>query len=193
MQTQQEPVGHRKALMAVLAVLAALVVTVPASAQQAERDAEVHCVAVATGETADGQLVVTEPECFASPADAAAATEEAIADLAASTTPGIGVNTALPGAIVPLAASLTLGIHYDGSSGTGSSIAIVGSGCTGGYWNASATWKNRISSTYSGCGRLKHYDYQNRLGMTYTIYGACDLDSLGWFSDMTESVSYHAS
>ncbi|CAN5474001.1 MAG: hypothetical protein ACR2JP_06630 [Acidimicrobiia bacterium] len=179
--------------MAVLAVLAALVVTVPASAQQAEREAEVHCVAVATGETADGQLVVTEPECFASPADAAAATEEAIADLAASTTPGIGVNTALPGAIVPLAASLTLGIHYDGSSGTGSSIAIVGSGCTGGYWNASATWKNRISSTYNGCGRLKHYDYQNRLGMTYTTYGVGDLDSLSWFSDMTESVSYHAS
>ena len=93
--------------------------------------------------------------------------------------------------IKQLAAWFTLGIHYDGYGGSGSSITIKGSSCSGGYWNASGWWRNRISSSYNGCYHLKHHDKPNKIGSTYHTYGTYQIDNIGsWMNNRTESVSY---
>ena len=195
MQSQPPEAKRRATAVAALTLATALVAVVPAVAQTAEPVAEEHCVVVAVDTASDGRLVLDEPECYSTVADAAEATEVALVDVAASNRSGGRSTMASDSAGQQLAqaSSKTLGIHYDGSSGSGSSITVVGSACTGGYWNASATWKNRISSTYNGCGRLKHYDKPTMVGMTYTTMGLGTTDNLSWFSNMTESVSYHAS
>ncbi len=188
MGNSPETLGRRIAVLAVLVLTAALLVVVPATAQTAERQAtEEHCVAVATDEAADGRLILSEPECFSSQEEAAAAVA-AVADQA----PSDSATAGSPELSQPLS-TITLGIHYDGTSGTLSSIAITGSGCTGGYWNALGWWSNRISSTWNGCYRLKHYDFSGKAGMSTNTYTVGDLDNLGWFSNMTGSVSYHSS
>jgi hypothetical protein len=195
MRSHPPEAKRRAAAVAALTLAAAVVAAVPAIAQTAEAVTEEHCVAVVVDVAADGRLVLGEPDCFSTVVDAAEAAEAALADLAASNR--TGAKSAMADSsgdlLVVQASSKTLGIHYDGSGGTGSSITVVGSACTGGYWNASATWKNRISSSYNGCGRLKHYDKPSMVGIMYTTLGVGTTDNLSWFSNMTESVSYHAS
>ena len=195
MQTHPPEAKRRATAVAALTLATALVAVVPAVAQTAEPVAEEHCVAVVVDVASDGRLVLDEPECYSTVADASEATEVALADVAASnqSVARYAMASDSAGQQVAQASSKTLGIHYDGSSGTGSSITIVGSACTGGYWNASATWKNRISSSYNGCGRLKHYDKPSMVGIMYTTLGVGSTDNLSWFANMTESVSYHAS
>ena len=193
----EEPVAKRGfPAMVILIVAAALLAAAPAALGAASAAGEAveteHCVAVASEEAADGRLVLSEPECYPTVAEAAAATKEAGAALTDA------LRTAAQSAVGADAtddviSSITLGIHYDGSSGSGSSISIVGSGCTGGYWNALGWWKNRISSSYNGCYRLKHFDFQNRSGAMFTTLGSGTTDNLSWFANMTESVSYHSS
>ena len=119
----------------------------------------VHCVVEVVGQRADGELVVSDPACFDSFAEAMVEASSGALRLPAGvsgdvvfTDPGVGV----------LASSFTLGIHYDGYNGTGSSLSVVGSSCTGGYWNTPGWFDNRISSSYNGCARLKHWDYAVR-------------------------------
>ncbi len=52
----------------------------------------------------------------------------------------------------------TLGVHFDGTNGTGSSISVSGGGCTGGHWNTGGSWANRISSSWNGCYKLRHHN-----------------------------------
>ena len=195
MQSHPPEAKRRATAVAALTLATALVAVVPAVAQTAEPVAEEHCVVVAVDVASDGRLVLDEPECYSTVADAAEATEVALADVAASnrSVARSALASDSAGQQVAQASSKTLGIHYDGTSGSGSSITVVGSACTGGYWNASATWKNRISSTYNGCGRLKHYDKPSMVGTMYTTLGVGTTDNLSWFANMTESVSYHAS
>ncbi len=88
----------------------------------------------------------------------------------------------------------TIGIHYTGSNGSGSSIVIKGTGCTGGYWNTGSTWGNKISSSYNGCYRLRHYDNPNRSGSQTSTTGAGVIRNLvSAMVNRTESVSYHGS
>jgi hypothetical protein len=89
--------------------------------------------------------------------------------------------------------SFTLGIHFDGFNGTGSSISVAGSSCTGGWWNTGTTWANRISSSYNGCARLRHYDLANKGGSYQDTYGAGTTDNLSTMDNRSESVSYHSS
>jgi hypothetical protein len=71
---------------------------------------------------------------------------------------------------------------------------IKGSGCTGGWWNTGSTWGNRISSSYNGCYRLRHYDYSNKSGMNASTTGAGAKRNLPSIMDnKTNSVSYHSS
>jgi hypothetical protein len=196
MQSHPPAAKRRATAVAALTLATALVAVVPAVAQTAEPAAEEHCVAVAVDTANDGRLVLDEPECYPSADEASEATKDALATLAASNRVAARSAVAADGSggeQLAQAASKTLGIHYDGNGGSGSSITIVGSACTGGYWNASATWKNRINSSYNGCGRLKHYDKPSKVGMMYTTLGVGTTDNLGWFANMTESVSYHAS
>jgi len=91
-------------------------------------------------------------------------------------------------------ASFTLGIHFDGSNGSGSSISIVGTGCSGGWWNTGGSWANRISSSKNGCYRLTHHDYPNRGGDSEDTVGAGATHNLSSsMNNKTESVSYWSS
>lgn len=78
--------------------------------------------------------------------------------------------------------------------GSGTSISIVGSDCSGGWWNTGGSWANRISSSKNGCYRLTHHDYPNTSVASEDTVGAGvthDLRSL--MNDKTESVSYWSS
>lgn len=206
----------RRPLMLVLLVLAAtLVVAAPSEAGDRTRDkgrdaadeatGEEHCVAAVAEQRDDGEIVLGDMRCYerfsAAVLDATNGAivldedEDAKALFTGEYALG-GMSTMDAGGPVNSAlgskpTSFTLGIHFDGSNGTGSSIAIKGSSCTGGYWNATGFWKNRISSSWNGCYRLRHYDYQNKSGSSYTTTGGGQVDNIAsWFSNKTESVSY---
>lgn len=99
-----------------------------------------HCVVTVTGVAPSGELEVGEPTCHATPEAALAAA----------------------------AASDVIGIHYDGFNFTGSSFTVVGDSCIGGYLNLSSTWNNRVSSTWNGCPRVRHWDGYDLTGIAQT-------------------------
>lgn len=144
---------------------------------------EEHCVAFIIGQEADGELITSEPDCFA---------DETSADMWAQIGMAEPALAMAVGGPLPLS-TFTLGRHYLGSNGTGSSIRITGSSCTGGYWNATGSWNNAISSSYNGCTRLWHYDYAAKGGEKEYTYGAGTTDNLYDLNNRVGSVSYHSS
>jgi hypothetical protein len=195
MQMRGRALMFRRALiLSVLALAATMAVAIPASAERARSSDvssdEQHCVAAVVGQAADGELLLSEESCYDTFA-------EAMGDLSAGT---VKLDLETPGAAVfddeligTLAGSFTLGIHYDGYGGSGSSISITGSSCRGGYWNAYGFWSNRISSSFNGCYHLRHYDYYNKGGSSYNTYTAGQIDNIyGWMNNRTNSVAYYS-
>ncbi len=183
---------RRALVMSVLSAATVMVVVAPASADRSSRNApsaEEHCVAAVVSQRADGLMTLSEETCYGTFA-------EAMADVSAGT---VDVPLDLEGTdafndefVGTMAASFTLGIHYDGYGGSGSSISIVGTSCNGGYWNASSWWRNRINSSFNGCYHLRHYDNPSKSGSTFNTYTGGQIDSLSWFANRTESVAYYA-
>jgi hypothetical protein len=163
-----------------LAIMAELV-ALPAGVE-IERPAETHCVLFVVDQLHDGELIMSDPVCFDGEFAAQAWIESGL-DQSAQASPG-GVTAA---------STFTLGRHHDGFNGTGSSVRVVGSSCTGGWWNTSTWWDNRISSSYNGCSRLRHWDYPNKAGSFQDTYGSGTTDNLSYMNNRTESVSYHSS
>lgn len=164
-------------------VLAGVVALVPGSPEVQAVDDDVsgglHCVVFVTGQAADGELVVSKPDCFSS---------VILADTwAAAGSPG-ELDSQSDGVVA--ASTFVLGRHYDGFNGSGSSIGVVGSSCTGGYWNTGSSWANRISSSYNGCPKLAHYDYPNKGGSYEYTYGSGTIDNLSFMNNDAESVAY---
>lgn len=154
---------------------------VPAS--NGGRPVETHCVLFVVDQKDDGQLIMSEPDCF---------DDEASADAWAAADPENKLGVAPSGgAGVILESTFTLGRHYDGFNGTGSSVTVVGSSCTGGWWNTSTWWDNRISSTENGCSWVRHWDYPNKGGSSESTYGTGTIDNLTYMNNKAESVSYH--
>ncbi|MEZ5175493.1 MAG: hypothetical protein R2823_04725 [Acidimicrobiia bacterium] len=181
------------ALAATAAVALALIVEsglASASAEASPDSTETHCVVDVIGEEPDGELILSEARCYKTFSEAVSDASDGVVRIPAGAAGAIlfqdeGIAEAL--------SSFTLGTHYDGYNGSGSSISIAGSSCSGGYWNTGTTWRNRISSSHNGCGRLRHYDYANKGGSYQDTYGAGTTDNLGSLNNRTESVSYHAS
>jgi hypothetical protein len=157
---------HRTVFL--LAVFA-LVLALPATAAPA--GGESHCVVEVIGQRLTGEFLLGPQRCFNHRWEAAAATSQGVVSFS----------------------SFVLGVHYDGANGTGSSISVMGSSCTGGWWNTGATWANRISSSYNGCGRLRHYDGPNKTGAWEDTTGVGTTDNLGVMNNRTESVAYLSS
>ena len=168
-------------------VLAALIAgTAPASSGPAAE--ETHCVVEVVGVRAAGELVMSRPVCFETFAEAIGyASGGSVAVSAGSevfTNPEVGA----------LLSTFTLGIHFDGYSGAGSSITVVGDSCVGGYWNTGAAWANRISSSYNGCYRVRHHDLANKGGSYGDTLGSGSTHNVPWWIDnRSESVSYWGS
>lgn len=151
-------------------------------------DNETHCVAFVIDQEKDGELILSKPDCFGSEEDAETWTEIGLLQPAISA--AIAANL---GGGVTAFSTFTLGKHYDGFNGSGSSITIIGSSCSGGYWNTWTSWDNRISSSYNGCARLRHYDLPNKAGSWQNTYGAGTTDNLNTLNNRAESISYHSS
>lgn len=150
--------------------------------------AETHCVVNVIGELASGELVVTEPVCFDSFAEAVAEVSGGEVKISS------GSEIFTDPEASALLASFTLGVHYDGFSGSGSSITVAGSSCTGGWWNTGAAWANRISSSFNGCYRLRHHDLPDRQGTYGDTTGSGAVHNVpAPINNKAESVSYWGS
>lgn len=173
----------------VLAVAVLLLVAVGWPEGVSAAVSESHCVIRVVGQQGDGRLVLSSAECFetfgealtaASGGSTVFAKDVSGSDLMADEST-LGVTVA----------SFALGIHFDGSNGSGSSITVVGSSCSGGYWNTGSVWENRISSSWNGCYRLRHFDGPARTGSWVDTVGAGVTHDLAWWmNDRTESVAY---
>lgn len=191
-------------ILSIGALLTSLLIATPALADEAEEES--HCVIDVLDVLLGGEFVTSEPVCFPT-------FEEAMAFIGAGDlgldsgeqlfmeTPSLDgsfdrarpVRAQKPVMERPTASSSNwiIGIHFKGRGGSGSSISVTGSSCTGGYWNASSSWRNVISSSYNGCVRLAHYSQRNLNGSRYDTYGAGQTDSIyGSMDNNTESVRY---
>lgn len=167
--------------LAVAALLSVIPSTSDEPTDEKGPDDESHCVVFVTGRLEDGELVTSKPDCFSS---------LALADAWAAAGAPNSILEADGSEDVAAASSFVLGRHYDGFNGSGSSIAVVGSSCTGGHWNTGSSWANRISSSYNGCPTLRHYDYPNKGGGSQYTSGAGTIDNLGYMNNDAESVAY---
>jgi len=164
---------------------------VAAAGAAADPLAESHCVVRVVDELPSGELVTTSPECYSTLAAAVTAAAGGRYRAPAGLS---GRDLFLDPSVGASVASFTLGIHFDGRYGTGSSISVVGSSCTGGWWNTGAVWANRISSSWNGCYPLRHHDLPNRSGSRVDTVGSQATHTLpSWMDNRTESVSYWGS
>ena len=145
---------------------------------------ESHCVLVVIDQKQSGEWVTAPPVCLET---------EGLARLWAAPALSVAGAPGLEAASISALATFNLGVHYDGFNGTGSSIAIVGSTCTGGYWNTPTAWDNRISSSLHGCAALRHYDLPAKGGAFQLTTGVGTIKNLGTLNNRAESVSYSAS
>ena len=184
-----------RAHIALLATSVLVLSTIPlgavgAAEPKATGGDEEHCVVTVLDQDATGELRLSEPVCFDTFAESMSFASEGTLQLDADTS---GSALFSDESIAAAASTFTLGVHYDGYNGSGASISVVGSSCTGGYWNTSSSWDNRISSSWNGCYHLKHWDYPNMSGTSMHTYGVGQIDNLTSFNNRTESVSYHSS
>lgn len=174
-------------------MVAVVAATVLGSEVTAADSDEEHCVVVVVGQEDDGEFQTTEPVCFGTEAEAALWAVAIPVETFRSHVEAPVSKPAASGAQGVTLASVTIGRHYDGADGSGSSIRIVGTSCSGGHWNTGSTWANRISSSYNGCARLRHYDKPGKSGAYEDTYGKGQTDNLSTLNNRTESVSYHSS
>lgn len=150
---------------------------------------ESHCVVEVIAETVEGEFITSDPRCFPTFGEAMQFASGGVTQLRDSASGTIVFDDE---AVAKAVSSFTLGIHFDGSNGTGSSISVVGSNCSGGWWNTSTSWDNRISSSFNGCYRLRHYDLPNKAGSYAETIGAGSTHNLpSWMNNRTESVAYY--
>ena len=112
-----------------------------------------HCVVYVEGQEQSGEYIVSAPDCY--PTLSAAMESVGL---------GTGVSSISKASQAMAAASMTIGIHYDGAF-SGASFSVVGADCNGGYLNMSSAWNDRVSSSISNnCGRIRHWTDINKAG-----------------------------
>jgi hypothetical protein len=156
----------RSLVSAGVAAATAAAVLVPTPNVGAERSWETHCVIEVIGIEQTGELITAEPVCFGTLAQALSSVGADVDPDATLTLDDVTAQDLAPVA----AASGPIGIHYDGSNRTGSSITVVGSDCAGGYLNLSSDWINRISSTLNLCPVVRFFDGYDKSGSSETTY-----------------------
>lgn len=177
---------HKTLLVTSITAIALLLPGVSTATQAGE---ETHCVVDVIGEKTSGELIVSEPRCYTTFSAAIEDASEGALVLPRSATGAVMFEDA---DVAGAASSFTLGIHYDGYNGLGSSISISGTSCSGGWWNTGTTWHDRISSTYNGCARLRHYTNANMGGAYEDTKGAGTTDNLTVnLNNKADSVSYN--
>jgi hypothetical protein len=125
-------------------------------------------------------MLLSEPTCFGTFAESMASV-------------GLQMKeSATPSSLNPAAMSSSsiIAVHYALKNYGGSSLAVSGSSCTGGYINfrtAYTNWNNRMWSTTNGCGgpAITHWDIApasggNCSGAKYVAWSSVpDLGAMG--------------
>jgi hypothetical protein len=139
-----------------------------------------HCIVEVVGQEADGRYSTTATRCYG--------TYRAMLASMGVTPRSDSEDARVLGAEAVSLMSV-LAVHYDGSSGSGSTLTVNGVACSGGYINLDSWWRNKISSTYSNCGTTRHYDGLDKTGLAeITSYGLTNLSL--FMNNRTESVQY---
>ncbi len=179
----------RSGSVLVLAVTLILAAVGQASAAGGEE----HCVIEVVGRRVSGEFITGTERCFDTFAEAIATATHGEVLLPAGTDGSVVfTDEEIAG---PLA-SVVIGIHYDGSGGSGASVTITGaagSACVGGHWNTGTAWQDRISSSYNGCARLAHYALPNKGSFLENTTGVGTTKNLTVANNKVRSVSYHSS
>lgn len=177
---------YKKLATGVVAIATMLVPAISSVAANPE-SGESHCVVEVAEQKPNGELVLGSPICFDRLTDALEHAEHSRLEIDSISARGLE-------SVATLSSSFVLGTHFDGYNGSGSSISVVGNSCTGGWWNTSSAWDNRISSSYNGCYRLRHFDLPNKAGDRYDTTGVGQTDNLSAaMNNRTESVAYYGS
>lgn len=175
-------------LLVAAAVAAASFIVAPRLTTTAE--AAQHCAVEVLGQADTGELIVSDPVCVSGD-DAARASLYAAAGISGESTNVVLANSGSDVRVTELAAAgaSILGVHYDGINFGGSSFAVFGSNCLGGYINLSSSWINRVSSTDNVlCTRIKHHDYYNTGGSYQSTWGSGG--NLSYMQNRANSISY---
>lgn len=173
---------------------------------EVDAEVETHCVLDVLDVLLGGEFVVSDPICFPTfdeamafvgmaPFESGAALVKARPDLTKPVASKQLTRTSEPPASTTASASsFVIGIHFTNRNGGGSSVTLKGTSCSGGYWNASSSWRNVISSSYNGCARLKHFSELYVSGSRYDTVTAGQTDNIyGSMDNSTKSISYHSS
>jgi len=155
-----------------------------AGAADSVRAEGAHCVYPVVSQRADGEFVIGAVKCFDTFSAATFYATGGLVRLPADMGPDAYVHSSI------VATTFTLGIHYDYYNGGGDSRTVVGSSCSGGYWDTPASFANRTSSSYAGCRTLVHYDDTGMGGSSATTVGSGVIHNLTSFYNRTESVQY---
>lgn len=141
--------------------------------------AEEHCLVEIVGVNDGGRFETDEPVCYPTLA-------EVLVEL--GEVPSFRSRSTVDVDAVVAAASTTLGVHWDGSNRTGSSITISGGTCGGGYVNLSSSWTNRISSTLNSCPSVVFWDGFDKTGSNESTNSAST--NLGALNNASNSIGY---
>lgn len=178
-----------------VAAAGALVVAVPgvalagtsaaaAPGESTGTDGEEHCVLHIVGQAPDGRFLTDELVCYPTLAEALGAAGADVPQRLATSQ-----ITAERADEIVQAASVTLGVHYDGANRTGSSITVSGGDCNGGYVNLAQSWVNRISSTSNvNCGTVNFWDGFDKTGSSEST-GSSTVN-LGALNNAANSIGY---
>lgn len=169
-------------------IMLLLSVTTPVSGQES-RKPEKHCNTRVLGTSPSGEYILTPQECF----DTFDAAARAGGVRASETITPTNIDSLMDASV----AATYIGIHYDGTNWTGSSMSVQGSGCSGGGINwataQSGQWNNRFSSTRNYCqygAYVCFYDPSNYVAPYLAVQGWYDRSELGTLNNKTSSTKY---
>jgi hypothetical protein len=188
----------RKHCLVASVVLAAVAIPVPASAEsQTPSDATPHCLLKINGkEVTDNNKMgtfTTEPmRCYATYAEVLRKAGPAVVADNIKATPAELLKPDALSKLNLLQADSVIGIHFEYANGTGATLTVSGSNCSGGGLNVPIAWNDRISSTLNGCPTIVHYENTNYALSSYSTYGAGSLQNItGYMDNKTSSILYY--
>jgi len=142
-----------------------------------------NCVIHVVGKDAHNNFITGPMTCYSSFSEVLQASGAKNVSDGITPTSGVSSSTLLDVGII--------GTHYDGSGGTGTSVSVEGSDCSGGGLNLPGSWNDKISSTLNGCPIIVHYENANYAGATATTYTSGSLSTIsGYMNNRTTSIIY---
>ncbi|MEN8040681.1 MAG: hypothetical protein ABFR95_04170 [Actinomycetota bacterium] len=163
----------RAAVVTVALAVATVVPAANAAAVGQHAGVQQHCVVDVVGQADDGELIMGTERCFETFAEVTSYASGGDVLLPADMGP-----SEFAASSVAAVSSYAIGIHYTGRYGTGSSITVVGSSCTGGWWHPPVWMRYDMSSTHNGCPKIEHRTGTDGTGFASTTYGVGSTSNL---------------